>query len=160
LARSVALAAALVAMAACGPICGIGASFSLTNALVDASYQCPYPADNQPYIVHALIDANNTTGSSVQIKSITQTWTNVAIHGNWSGVKGDHGTNDVASFRPKSVGAGTRATIKFSIPFQCTNSGASADTYGDFSFKFLVKTSSGTYTISSSNEHRLTFAAP
>lgn len=157
MARSSALAAAAVAMVACGPICGIGASFSLSNARVDATYQCPYPADNLPYIVNASIGANNTTGSSVQIKSITQTWTNVAIHGNWTGAKGDHGSNDVAGFTPKSVGAGARATIKFGIAFHCTNGGAGADTYGDFSFKFVVNTSSGNYTITSSNKHRLTF---
>ena len=159
MARSTALGAALAVMVACGPICGIGASFTLSNARVDATYKCPYPADNLPYIVNASIDANNTTGSSVQIKSIAETWTNVAIHGNWSGVKGDHGTNDVPGFKPKSVGAGAKATIKFAIPFQCTNAGAGGDTYGDFSFKFLLKTSTGDYSINSSNDHRLTFAA-
>ena len=146
-------------MVACGPICGLGASFSLSNARVDATYQCPYPADNVPYIVNATIDATNSTGSSVEVKSITETWTNVAIHGNWAGAKGDHGTNDVPQFTPKSVSAGRKATIKFPIPFRCTNSGADSDTYGDFSFKFVVKTSSGDYTIGSSNNHRLTFAA-
>ena len=157
MARPTALAAALVAMVACGPICGIGASFSLSNARVDATYACPNPADNLAYIVHASIDANNTTGSSVEIKSISETWTNVAVHGNWTGTKGDHGSNNVSGYTPKSVGAGSRATIKFPIGFQCTNGGAGSGTYGDFSFKFVVKTSSGQYTINSSNNHRLTF---
>lgn len=156
LGRSTLLAALLLALVACGPVCGIGASFSLSNAHVDAAYACPNPATNLSYIVHATIQAQNTLGNSVAIKSISDTWTNVAVHGNWSGAKGDHGTADIAEFNPKSVKSGSNATIKFSIPFECTNSGAGSDTYGDFSFKFVVKTSSGTYTVSSNN-HRLTF---
>lgn len=143
-------------MVACGPVCGIGASFSVSNAHVDSTYACPFPADHQPYIVHATIQAQNTLNNSVSIKSISETWTNVAVHGNWAGTKGDHGTADVAAFTPNNVAAGKNATIKFSIPFECTNSGAGSDTYGDFTFKFAVKTSNGTYTVTS-NSHRLTF---
>lgn len=158
MARPFALVAALAAMAACGPICGIGASFSLSNARVDATYTCPYPADNLPYTVHASIDANNTTGNSVRVKTINETWTNVAIHGNWTGVKGDHGTDVISAINPTSVGAGAKATIRFSIGFHCTNGGAGGDTYGDFAFKFTLITTSGNYTINSVNTHRLTFS--
>lgn len=156
--RSVLLVSLLSALVACGPICGIGAKFSLSNAHVDSSYSCPNPSENAPYDVHATIQAQNTLSNSVSIKSISETWTNVLVHGNWSGTKGDHGTTDIKDYSPKSVGSGGNATIKFVIPFQCTNSGAGSDTYGDFSFKFTVKTSSGNYTISSNN-HRLTFGA-
>lgn len=156
LGRSSLLVALLSALVACGPVCGIGASFSLSNAHVDASYSCPNNASNLAYIVHATIDAQNTLSSSVTIKSINETWATADVHGNWSGAKGDHGNYDVPDFTPKSVASGAKATIKFALPFQCTNSGAGSDTYGDFSFKFSVKTSSGTYTISPNN-HRLTF---
>ena len=155
--RSSLVLALLSALVACGPICGIGAKFSLSNAVVDSSYSCPNPSQNAPYDVHASIQAQNSLSNSVSIKSISETWTNVLVHGNWSGAKGDHGTTDIKAYSPKSVTSGGNATIKFVIPFQCTNSGAGSDTYGDFSFKFTVKTSSGSYTISSNN-HRLTFA--
>lgn len=154
--RALPTAALVHALVACGPVCGIGASFALTGAHVDASYSCPYPANHVPYIVHATINTQNTLSQPVTIKSISETWSNVGVHGNWAGTKGDHGTNNVASFTPNSVAAGKSTTIKFSIPFECTNSGAGGDTYGDFAFKFAVKTSSGTYTVSSNN-HRLTF---
>jgi hypothetical protein len=98
--------------------------------------------------------------NTVTIKSMTYTWTNVAVHGNWSGTLGDHGTDNVLAYSPKSVGGGNSATFKFTMGFECTNSGAGTDTYGDFSFKFTLKTSSGTYTISPGNKHRLGFAAP
>jgi hypothetical protein len=148
----------LVALVACGLPFGIGAKFALSNAKVDSSYSCPNPAENLPYDVHVNIQAQNATSNSVSIKSISETWTNVAVHGNWSGTKGDHGTTDVSDYTPKSVSAGRSATIKFAIPFECTNSGAGSDTYGDFSFKFVVKTSTGSYTLSSDNTHRLTFS--
>ena len=149
----------LVALVACGLPFGIGGKFALSNAKVDATYTCPNPADNLPYDVHATIHAQNSLSNSVSIKSISETWTNVAVHGNWSGTKGDHGTTDVSDFTPKSVTAGGSASIKFVIPFQCSNAGAGSDTYGDFSFKFVVKTSSGSYTISSDDTHRLSFAS-
>ena len=149
----------LVALVACGPICGIGAKFALSNAHVDSSYTCPYPSDHVPYDVHASVLAENSLSNTVTIKSMTYTWTNIAVHGNWSGTKGDHGTDNVTDYSPKSVGGGGKATIKFTLGFECTNSGAGADTYGDFSFKFTFKTSSGTYT-TSPNTHRLQFAAP
>ena len=155
--RSGLLISLLSALVACGPIFGIGAKFSLSNAHVDSSYTCPNPAENLPYDVRATIQAKNTLGYSVAIESISETWTNVAVHGNWSGTKGDHGTSDAKDYTPKSVGSGGNATIKFTIPFQCTNSGAGSDTYGDFSFKFVVKTNVGSYSISSNN-HRLSFA--
>lgn len=157
LARLALLISVLSALVACGPICGIGAKFSVSNAHVDSSYTCPNPAENLPYDVHATIQAQNTLSKSVSINSISETWTNIAVHGNWSGTKGDHGTSDAKDYTPKSVGSGGNATIKFTIPFECTNSGAGSDTYGDFSFKFVLKTSAGEYTISS-NKHRLGFA--
>ena len=143
-------------MVACGPICGFGANLALHNAHVDPSYSCPYPATNQPYDVHASIDAKNTSGSQVQLRSIEATWMNIDSHGNWTGAKGAHGTASIRTFSPKSIGAGGASTIKFVIRFECTNSGAGADTWGDFSFKFVVRTNAGDYTINP-NHHRLTF---
>ena len=156
IARSGLLASALLALVACGPICGFGASLSLSHAQVDATYTCPDPANDLPYQVHANIDAKNSSFSSVDLKSIQETWTNVGSHGNWSGGKGTHGTDSITKYSPKSIGAGAITTIKFVIPFTCTNSGAGSDTWGDFSFKFVVKTSGGDYAINPNN-HRLAF---
>ena len=156
IARSALLASALLALVACGPICGIGASLSLSHAYVDAKYSCPYPANDLPYDVHATIDAKNSSSSAVQLKSIQETWTNVGSSGDWSGTEGAHGTDSITKFSPKTIGAGGVTTIKFVIPFTCTNAGGSNDTWGDFSFKFVVKTSAGDYTINPNN-HRLTF---
>ena len=106
IARSGLLASALLALVACGPICGFGASLSLSHAHVDATYTCPYPANDLPYQVHANIDAKNSSFSSVDLKSIQETWTNVGSHGNWSGGKGTHGTDSITKYSPKSIGAG------------------------------------------------------
>jgi hypothetical protein len=152
------MAGLLLVLGACVPICGIGAKFTLSNATVDPSYKCPNPANQTPYTVHATINADNSTSNPVTIKSISETWTNVAIHGSWNGKKGDHGTTQVEQFSPKTVASGASTTIKFTIPFQCTNNGAGGDTYGDFSFNFVVVTSAGTYRMDSTNKHRLTFA--
>ena len=156
IARTAVLVSALLALVACGPICGSGAGLSLSHARVDPTYSCPYPATNLPYDLHASFDAKNTSWSSVQLKSIEETTTNIASHGNWTGTKGAHGTESITKFSPRSIGAGGSATITFVIAFECTNSGAGAETWGDFSFKFVVKTSAGDYTISP-NHHRLTF---
>jgi hypothetical protein len=55
------------------------------------------------------------------------------------------------------VASGANTTIKFTIGFECTSSGPPVTTYGDFAFKFTLKTSAGTYTITASNHHRLNF---
>ena len=157
IARLALLASALAALVACGPVCGFGASLSLSNARVDPTFSCPYPANNLPYDIHASIDAKNTSGIiSLQLRSIEETWMNIATHGNWTGTKGAYGTVSITKFSPRSINAGGSATIRFVLSFECTNSGAGAETYGDFSFKFVVKTNGGDYAISP-NHHRLTF---
>src|SRR5438093_13782060 len=72
IAGSALLGSALLALVACGPICGIGASLSFSHAHVDATYSCPYPANDLPYDVHATIDAKNWSSSAVQLKSIQE----------------------------------------------------------------------------------------
>lgn len=146
----------VVAMAACAPVCGIGGKFTLANAHVDAAFNCPNPATRYAYDVHVTMDATNTTSKSVAIKSISETWKNVAVHGTWTGTLGEHGTNMVTTYSPTTLASGSSATIRFAIPFQCTNSGPAVLTYGDFSFSFKVATSAGNYTIKSQNTHRLT----
>ena len=157
MARAALIAACFLALAACTPICGIGAKFTLSNARVDGNYDCPYPSQNRPYDVHASIDASNSFGSAVTIKSISESDELVATAGNWEGPKTAKGGSQVSDYSPSSVASGSNATIKFAISFQCTNSGPTVITYGEFSFKFTLVTSSGTYAIAAGNHHRLSF---
>jgi hypothetical protein len=151
------LAASLVLLGACVPICGIGAKFSLSNAHVDSQYNCPFPADHKPYEVHATIDAGNTLSNAVTIKEIDESDQLVSTVGDWAGPKTATGKSTITTFQPKSIASGGSSTIKFSVGFECTNSGPTVSTYGDFSFKFAVKTSAGTFTITAGNHHRLNF---
>jgi hypothetical protein len=154
----VAFAATLVfAMGACVPFCGIGAKFSLSNAHVDSEYKCPYPSNEAPYEVHGSIDADNSTTGAVTIKSMAEQDELVATAGEWNGPKTAKAGGPITNFSPKSIASGAGATIKFSVGFTCTNSGPSVTTYGDFTFKFTVVTSAGTYTIDAGNRHRLSF---
>jgi len=155
--RVAALGALLLILGACVPICGIGAKFSVSNAHVDSNYNCPYPSENRPYDVHATIDASNTLSNTVTIKSIAENDELVNTVGAWEGPKTAKGSGAIKDYSPKSVGSGSNATIKFSVPFQCTNTGPSATTYGEFTFKFTLTTSAGTYTISAGDRHRLSF---
>lgn len=152
------MAALLIVMAACVPICGIGAKFALSNAHIDSEYKCPYPSTDAPYDLHGSIDADNSTTSAVTITSMTEDDTLVGTGGNWNGAaKGQKDSGPITNFEPKSIASGQNATIKFSIPFQCTNSGPNVPTYGEFSFKFTLVTSAGKYAIDAGNHHRLSF---
>src|SRR5207302_1122596 len=89
--------------------------------------------------------AADITLSTGTIRSIAETDTAVAIHGDWNGEVGVKGGGIVASYSPKNIGSGSMATIRFKIPFECTDQGTiSSSTYGDFAFAFTVTTSSGT----------------
>ena len=159
LARAVVGSALLLILAGCVPICGIGAHFKLSNARVDASYTCPYPATNHAYDLHGTIDVDNYTGNSVAIKSLSETNVTFAIHGGWTGPLNEKGGGDIPNYTPKSIAAGDKTTIRFVIPFQCTNSdGPSGTTYGDFSFKYKVVTSAGTFNLDGADTHRLNMA--
>jgi len=149
----------IVAMGACVPFCGIGAKFSLSNARVDAEYKCPYPSNQAPYDVHGSIDADNSTTSIVTIKSMSEQDELVSTAGDWNGPKTAKASGPVSTFSPKSVASGASSTIKFTIGFNCTDSGPAVTTYGEFSFKFTLVTSAGTYKIDAGNRHRLSFAS-
>lgn len=144
-------------MGACVPFCGIGAKLSLSNAHVDSEYKCPYPSNEAPYEVHGSIDADNSTPSAVTIKSMSEQDELVATAGEWNGPKTAKAGGPITNFSPKSIASGARSTIQFSVGFRCTNSGPNVTTYGDFTFKFTVVTSAGTYKIDAGNRHRLSF---
>jgi hypothetical protein len=148
---------AIAAIGACGPFCMSG-KVAVSNAKVDSSFQCPNPSTDHPYDVHGSIDVDNGTGNNLTIKSMSETNVTVAIHGSWSGPLNAKGGGDVANISPKSVKSGDQATIKFTIPFKCTNSGPTVSTYGEFEFKFAVVTSAGTFNLNGANKHRLVIA--
>jgi hypothetical protein len=151
-----ALAVGLVlVLGACVPFCGIGGKFTLSNASVDSSFNCPNPADNFPYDVHGTMNAHNSTTSTVTIRSMSEQNVTVNTVGSWTGPRGEKGGGPITTFSPKSVASGATATIHFSIPFRCTNSGPTVTTYGEFTFKFHVVTSAGSYSLDGSNRHRL-----
>src|ERR1700704_1976171 len=153
--RGLAVAAlAIAAIGACGPFCMSGKG-ALGNSRVASTFKCPNPSTDHPYDIHGTIDFDNGTGNDVTIKSISETNVTTAIHGSWSGALNAKGGGDVANISPKSVKSGNKATIKFTLPFKCTNSGPTASTYGEFEFKFTVVTSAGTFNLNGANKHRL-----
>jgi hypothetical protein len=155
--RAPALAAFLaVAMVACGPAGGAG-KFMIGNARVDPAFTCPNPADNFAYDVHGTIDADNSTGSTVTIESISSTTTTVATHGSWLGQMGETDEEPDLQYSPSTVGAGSKATVHFTIPFGCSDTPHQGvlDTYGEFAVHITVVTSAGTFELDA-NKHRLT----
>jgi hypothetical protein len=145
---------AIVSIGACGPFCGSG-KVSVTNAHVDSTSKCPNPADKFAYKVHGSIDVDNPSSKTLTIKSMTEESTTVAIHGSWSGQVGAKGSESIDDFSPTSIKSGDKATVKFTIAFNCTNSGPTQSTYGDFQFKFTVVTSGGTFNLNAANKYRL-----
>ncbi len=145
---------AAAAVGACGPFC-LSGKVTLSNVSVDASYKCPNPANNLRYTVHGSIDVDNSTSKDLTIRTMSEAGVLVDVHGAWSiGSVGQKYNATIDTFTPKSVKSGNKATIRFSIPFNCTNSGASASTYGDFQLKISLVSSAGTFT-TGAVKHRL-----
>jgi hypothetical protein len=145
---------AVAAIGACGPFC-LSGKVTLSNANVDATYKCPNPANNLPYTVHGSLDLDNSTSQDLTIKAMSEAGVLVDVHGAWSiGSVGQKYNAAIATFTPKSVKSGNQATIKFNIPFSCTNSGPSDSTYGDFELKISLVSSAGTFT-TGTIKHRL-----
>jgi hypothetical protein len=157
-ARTALGAIAVLTMGACVPFCGIGAHFSLSNARVDSVYTCPNLSNNRPYDVHGSIDVDNSTANRVTIKSMTEMDELVKTGGDWNGPKTAKSGGPITNYEPRSIDAGAGATIRFSVVFDCTDSGAGSGTFGEFAFKFTMATSNGTFSISAGNHHRLAFA--
>jgi len=154
--------APLVLIAGIVTSCAFGApsTFTLESASVDQSYVCPTAASDLSYAFHATIDVRNGTSSTVQIKSVAAIMTLAAVKGGWLEHVGDKYQAAGVTFSPSSVGAGSTATLKVTIPSTCTNGKAptSGASYGEYSVTLTVATSSGTHTIASRNRHRIVAA--
>ena len=155
------LAAAILvgAVGACGPLCGNG-KLNLSNAHINpTSFTCPSGADNYAYDVKGTVDADNQSSKSITIKSLETDATVTKLNGSWGiSVGQKSGASDV-TFSPKSVGSGSKTTINFSTPWNCTNTSGAAqsNTYADFALVLTVVTNSGTYKINLPS-HRMKMA--
>ncbi|HET7466767.1 MAG TPA: hypothetical protein VFL29_08870 [Candidatus Dormibacteraeota bacterium] len=139
-------------------LAGCGASgFALTGATVDGTYTCAVGSANTPYDLQVRIAADNPTSSAVAVNSVDAVMVVADIHGQWQqavGAKYDAGD---LQFSPRSVGANGKATLTATIHSSCTNGlhPGTNDNYADYSVQLTVKTSAGTFQVTSSNKHRI-----
>jgi len=132
-------------------------TFALTGASVDPQFWCPGGAKNAPYDVHATIDAHNGTSSAVSITSVTADMTLTAVKGSWLEKVGDRYEAGTVKFEPSSIAAGSKASIKVTIPSACTSGsyGSSLTSSGEYSVNLRVTTTAGVQTISANNQHQI-----
>ena len=132
-------------------------TFALTSASVDPQFWCPGGAKNAPYDMHATIDAQNGTSSAVSITSVTADMTLTAVKGSWLEKVGDRYEAGTVKFDPSSIAAGSKATIKVTIPSACTSGsyGSSLSSSGQYSVNLRVTTTAGVQTIAAKNQHQI-----
>lgn len=140
------VAVALVALAACGPLCG-GGKLTFFNGHAVASTTCPANSNNYQYTTPATVDFDNETAMTVLVKAIHVQWKTVQTQGQWDDPVGTTGMLDVASFSPKSLDSGSNGTMKLDMPWFCSNQGITTDTYADFSDVLVFTTSDGTFSV-------------
>jgi hypothetical protein len=143
----------VLAVGACGPFC-LSGKVVVTNAHMDSQFSCPKGSKDLGYDAHGTLQVDNQTSHTLTIKSIASAATVVKVSGLWGGKVGDKSGADNLTFSPKTIASGSKATVKFSSPWNCSNAGGNAQTYADFSVVITVVTSSGTYKVSSNN-HRI-----
>lgn len=132
-------------------------AFSLGNAVVDATFACPAGSNNTPYQLHASLDAHNPTSTPVTIRSVTAQLRLQAIKGPWLERIGDTYNAGSATFAPDSVAAGANSSIKLTIASACTSDKSiiAPLSYGEYVVTLYITTSSGPYTLTSRNLHRI-----
>lgn len=154
--RWIAVAFLLGLVGACGPFCGNG-KLNLSNAKMSpTSFTCPSGAQNYGYDIKGTVDADNQTSKKITIKSMSTTAEIIKLAGsNWSASVGEKSGANNIEFAPKAIDSGTKATFKFTTPWDCTNSGTnSGDTYADFKLVLVIVTDNGTYKVNLPN-HRM-----
>ena len=150
--RAALVVVVLLSVAACG-----STGFELTGATVDGTHTCAVGSSNTAYDLQAKISADNSMSKSVEVTSIDAVMVVAAIHGQWQQAVGTKYDAGEVPFSPRSVGAGAKATITATIPSACTNAQhpGSSDDYADYSVQLTLKTSAGTFHLTSSNKHRI-----
>ena len=148
------MAAAMCLVAACS---SASPSFALTGASVDPTYFCPGGAKDAPYDLHATISAHNGTGSAVTIRSVTAEMTLASVKGDWLEKAGSRYEAGTVPYTPATVGPGSTAALKITIPSACTSDkyGGTTSSYGDYQVTMHVTTSAGAFTISAANQHEI-----
>ena len=157
--RWIAAAILVGAVGACGPLCGNG-KLNLSNAHINpTAFTCPSGADNYGYDVKGTFDADNQSSNNITIKSMRTDATVTKLNGSWGLSVGDKSGAENVTFSPKSIGSGSKATIKFTTPWDCTNTSGAAqsNTYADFALVLTVVTTAGTYKINLPS-HRMKMA--
>jgi len=155
------IAAAILigAVGACGPFFGNG-KLNFSNARLNpAVFTCPLGSHDYQYAINGSVDADNQTSKTITIKSVGTAATIVKLAGdNWSAKVGDESGADDIDFKPDRISAGSKVTLKFTTPFDCSDAGNNtAETYADFKLQLVMVTSSGTYKVNLPN-HRMNMA--
>ena len=150
----------LSALAVCAIVAGCSSGapkFSLDGGTVDATFACPVGSDNAPYPLHATVEAHNPTPDAVTIQSVTATLKLQATKGPWLEKIGSTYDAGSATFTPASVPAGANASIKVTITSACTSDKSilAPLSYGEYVVTLHVTTSSGSFTVSGKNRHRI-----
>ena len=158
--QSVVAALLMVTAGACGPFCGNGKLNLSTAQINPTSYTCAAGANNFSYPITGTLVADNQSSKKISIKSMSdQAEVTKLSGGKWSISVGDKSGTDSIEFSPTSVNANTKTTVKFTLPWECTNPGGDTpNTYADFKIVLTLKTDSGNYSINLPN-HRMNMAA-
>ena len=93
----------------------------------------------------------------VTIKSVGAVLTLAAIKGSWLQHVGDKYEAGDVTFTPAGVGAGSQANLTVTVSSACTNGKQASDSpsLADYSIALTVRTSSGTYSVTTQNRHRI-----
>lgn len=153
-------ALSLAALAVCAIVAGCSSGtpkFTLDGERVDATFACPVGSDNTPYPLHASVEAHNPTTAAVTIQAITATLKLQATKGPWLEKVGSTYDAGSATFTPATVPAGANASIKVTITSACTSDKSilAPLSYGEYVVSLRVTTSSGSFTVTSTNRHRI-----
>lgn len=99
----------------------------------------------------------NGTSSSVTLKSVTAVMTLVAVKGPWLEKVGDRYLPSGIITYISTLAAGASTSAEVIIPSSCTRAATTATEaiYGEYSVGFTVTTNAGTYSVLSSNHHRI-----
>ena len=149
----------LIVLAVLAGACSSGqpSTFSVTGASVDPTYFCPGGASDKRYDLHGAVDVRNGTSSVVTIQTISANMTLVSVQGAWLEKVGDRYDAGDAAFTPRSVGAGSTATLDVTITSSCTSdkyeSGGSSR--GDYAVALHLVTSAGSYSVTARNHHAI-----
>lgn len=157
--RWIASAILIGAVGACGPFCGNGKLNFSNPKLNPTSFTCPLGSQDYQYSINGAVDIDNETSKTINIKTVGTTATIVKLAGeNWSAKVGDQSGADDIDFKPATIKPGSKVTLKFTTPWDCSDSGNNTvETYADFKLQLVMVTSNGTYKVDLPN-HRMKMA--